>query len=377
MKRKKILSISHDFVKKVNFRFYEEWSKDKKFKITCLSPTFFYEANKKIYSDHRTHSKLINFVKKKIIFKKSRIFYFENLKKEIKKIRPDIVILHNDPVSVQSFILIFFSFFYEYKLCYFTHENNLINFFQKISIKKFLKILILYFLNLIIKFRVSHIFCISNQIKKNYEFLGYKNKTVLIPLGYDEKIFNLKKRNKHKSKRYFTISYFGRISKVKGIHTLVEALSKIKFNFNFMLDVDLIEDKKYFKDLTFNLRKILPRKRIFFIKCNHTTIANYMSKSDLVVVPSMYEEQYGRVIQESVACGSLVIGSRVGAIPEIIKDNDLLFNSNSPKELSIVINRLKNKSFFKMKLKNIYQRILKERTINKQLLIIKKLNLFK
>ena len=102
-----------------------------------------------------------------------------------------------------------------------------------------------------------------------------------------------------------------------------------------------------------------------------------MSKSDLVVVPSMYEEQYGRVIQESVACGSLVIGSRVGAIPEIIKDNDLLFNSNSPKELSIVINRLKNKSFFKMKLKNIYQRILKERTINKQLLIIKKLNLFK
>ena len=66
-----------------------------------------------------------------------------------------------------------------------------------------------------------------------------------------------------------------------------------------------------------------------------------MRQSDLVVIPSLYEEQYGRVIQESVACGALVIGSKVGAIPEIINDKDLLFIKNDHKDLSRKINRLK------------------------------------
>ena len=43
-----------------------------------------------------------------------------------------------------------------------------------------------------------------------------------------------------------------------------------------------------------------------------------MKQSDLTIVPSEWNEQYGRVIQESAACGSIVIGSRIGAIPEIL-----------------------------------------------------------
>ena len=46
-----------------------------------------------------------------------------------------------------------------------------------------------------------------------------------------------------------------------------------------------------------------------------------MRLSDIIVLPSLHEEQYGRVIQESAACGSIVIGSKIGAIPEILIDN--------------------------------------------------------
>ena len=98
-----------------------------------------------------------------------------------------------------------------------------------------------------------------------------------------------------------------------------------------------------------------------------------MAKSDLVVLPSIYEEQYGRVIQESVACGSLVIGSRVGAIPEIIKDNDLLFENSNSSELSYKISKLNNRNFYKNKIKSLYTRIIKERTLKKQLYILNKL----
>ena len=102
-----------------------------------------------------------------------------------------------------------------------------------------------------------------------------------------------------------------------------------------------------------------------------------MSKSNLVVLPSLYEEQYGRVIQESVACGSLVIGSRVGAIPEIIKDKDLLFEPGNDLELANKINRVSNRSFFKKKFQLLYFNIINERTIGKQMSIIKNLKILR
>ena len=45
-----------------------------------------------------------------------------------------------------------------------------------------------------------------------------------------------------------------------------------------------------------------------------------MRSSDIIVLPSLHEEQYGRVIQEGIACGNVAVGSNIGAIPEIIKD---------------------------------------------------------
>ena len=37
-----------------------------------------------------------------------------------------------------------------------------------------------------------------------------------------------------------------------------------------------------------------------------------MQNSHLTVIPSEWNEQYGRIIQESIACGSIVIGSDIG-----------------------------------------------------------------
>ena len=54
-----------------------------------------------------------------------------------------------------------------------------------------------------------------------------------------------------------------------------------------------------------------------------------MKQTDLAIVPSEWNEQYGRVIQESAACGSIVIGSRVGAIPEILISEDFIFEQGN------------------------------------------------
>ena len=226
-------------------------------------------------------------------------------------------------------------------------------------------------MNFLIKNKVKKIFCYSSQIKENYDLLGYKKKTVVTPLGYDEKIF-FKKRKKIK-KNNLTISYFGRIRYEKGIHVLTKSLSLIKnLKWKFFLDIDQIEDELYFTNIKKFLFNNFNKKKYHLIKCNHYQIADYLRQSDILVLPSIYEEQYGRVLQEAVACGNVVIGSNKGAIPEIIRDKELLFDPGDYKKLSKIIKKMYSKKYYNKKFKYLHSTIINERTISKQVKIINK-----
>ena len=368
--KKKILIISHDFVKKVNIRIYEELNKKKNLEIICVRPKKLFFNGKYISKDFNKENSSIKILEKKTVFKSLRFLYFKDIFHVIDNFKPSHVIIHNDPVSLQTILVIIISFFKNFSISCISNENKILKFFDNFELLSFFRSLFLFSFNLFIRNRLKYIFCITKQIKKNYDFLGYKNKTVLMPLGFDQNIFNKKKRKKNKK---FIISYFGRISEEKGVHVLIKSLKKVNFEFKFYLDVSHIDNMKYFRKILEELKKTIHSSKIKYVNCDHNKIANYMRKSDLVVLPSLYEEQYGRVIQESVACGSLVIGSRSGAIPEIINDKDLLFIKNDHHELSNKINRLKNRNFFKIKLKDQYIKILKKRTLTKQLEILNKL----
>ena len=368
--KKRLLIISHDFVKKVNIRIYEELKKKIKIEILCIRPKKLVLNKKIIHTDFKKNNSNINIVEKNTIFNNLRFLYFNDIFKNIIKFKPTHIIVHSDPVSFQTISLIFFSLFQSFSVICVSNENKVLRSINNFKIIVFLRSSLLFFVNFFLKKRIKYILCITKQIKKNYDFLGYKNKTILMPLGFDQNIF---KKKKFKRNKIFTISYFGRISPEKGIHILLKSLKNIKFKINLLLDISHVDDKEYFEQLKFKFKTVLKNSNTKMIKCDHFQIAKFMSKSDLVVLPSIYEEQYGRVIQEAIACGSLVIGSRVGAIPEIIKDKDLLFKKNNYNQLSDKINNLKNINFYKNKINKIYKMILKERSLNAQLNIIEKL----
>ena len=53
------------------------------------------------------------------------------------------------------------------------------------------------------------------------------------------------------------------------------------------------------------------------------------------------EEPLGLVGLESIACGTPVIGSNIGGIPEYINENNgLLFDPNEPKELASILSTI-------------------------------------
>ncbi|WP_440915372.1 glycosyltransferase [Candidatus Pelagibacter sp.] len=372
MKNKiKILAISHSFLKKINTKMYLILKNEYNFDIQLMSPKFHVDLKKKIYPDFKANEINIDITFSKTIFNQLRFKIYKDILKKIKKEKINNIFLDVDIISLQSLILIFCSFYFNYKVCYFSNENNIIE--EKNWLKKKLKFLLIRTFYLFFRTKIFKIFCYTNQIKANLDHCGLKEKTIIIPLGFDNKKFNRTSRIQNNQK--FIISYFGKVDPKKGVHTLIKALKLLSFeDWIFTLDLYDISSLSYYRSIKSDLRKLHSKNKLKLIKCNHDNINQFMKKSDLTIVPSEWNEQYGRVIQESAACGSIVIGSKIGAIPEIISNEDFLFE---PKNTFLLKEKIENVYFnfeiFRAKFNEVEKAINEKRSINNQAKLINKI----
>ena len=77
----------------------------------------------------------------------------------------------------------------------------------------------------------------------------------------------------------------------------------------------------------------------------HKEILNYYSKSSISVVPSKWQEPFGRTAMESAAYGCATITSNNGGLPETF-ENDLILKKLNVNELVKIIKKLiLNKDF--------------------------------
>ena len=66
------------------------------------------------------------------------------------------------------------------------------------------------------------------------------------------------------------------------------------------------------------------RDRTVTFTALHDAMPNYMRAADIVVMPSIIKEQYGRVAPEAMACETAVIVSDAGALPELVGDAGII-----------------------------------------------------
>ncbi|MFQ6082628.1 MAG: glycosyltransferase family 4 protein [Candidatus Aminicenantia bacterium] len=126
-----------------------------------------------------------------------------------------------------------------------------------------------------------------------------------------------------------TIVYFGRLSYEKGLVTLLSALKGLDIKCKIIGDGSLKESLK----LKVKSEKI---HNIEFLGYKFgDELRNEIKSSACVVLPSNWYENNPRAILEAFALGKPVIGSRIGGIPELVKDykTGLTFEPGNPNDL--------------------------------------------
>jgi glycosyltransferase involved in cell wall biosynthesis len=117
------------------------------------------------------------------------------------------------------------------------------------------------------------------------------------------------------------VLFLGQMKKIKGVDLflrLAHALSEQRPNAVFLLAGQCKNEPSSYTEEALRA-EIGGHSKIFYLG-RYAAVENLYHSADLVVVPSRWDEPFGLVNIEALACRKPVVATRVGGIPEIIDD---------------------------------------------------------
>ena len=126
--------------------------------------------------------------------------------------------------------------------------------------------------------------------------------------------------------------FYGRLSREKGVETLIDSVKHTNINLKIVGDGPLLESLKLTKT-----------SNIEFLGFKEGEELNSIIKaSSYIVVPSEWYENNPMTIVEAFSFGKPVIGANIGGIPELIKATGFLFNHGDIQDLQVTISKAMN-----------------------------------
>jgi glycosyltransferase involved in cell wall biosynthesis len=126
--------------------------------------------------------------------------------------------------------------------------------------------------------------------------------------------------------------FVGDLGRHKGVHVLLDAYSSLE-NAPPLVLIGKAVPKPALK---------LPRNVTLLVNWPHNAVQEATRRSLALIVPSIWTEPFGMVVIEAMAAGRAVIASRIGGIPEIVRDGEtgLLVPPADPVALRRAIEKL-------------------------------------
>jgi len=152
-----------------------------------------------------------------------------------------------------------------------------------------------------------HYVCISNDQRKRESLPNIS----IIHHGIDLSKYQLRTDKQH------YLSFIGRIAPIKGTHLAIEIAKRAGIPLKIAGEIQPIF-RDYFEE---KVRPHIDGKCVEYIgRADLATKNELLGDSMAMLFPIQWNEPFGLVMVEAMACGTPVLALRAGSVPEIVKD---------------------------------------------------------
>lgn len=157
----------------------------------------------------------------------------------------------------------------------------------------------------------SMVVTISNKEKDIY----IKNN-----IKVDRVVYNSIQKQKYKNNKIDQVAFVGRLTYGKGAHLILDSFKSL-LKLYPKLKLLIIGQGPLSKNIVSKVNDLGLSKNVTIAGVmSYSDALDKISQSKLTIVPSVWEEPFGRVALESIFVGTPVITTNNGGLPEIVKD---------------------------------------------------------
>ena len=303
--------------------------------LSVLSPRVWIEHGRRVAAEVKESADYRIFLGR-TIFKGyyGRGMYLTGLGRALRKSRPDVVQLLEEPYSLFAMQVMRQCRLWapRAKILFYTWENIYRDFKYPSRIGR------LYArVDRRMHRRAAGGVCATSQAERVLRLKGFEKPTAVVPYGVGREFFAAgEARDGEALHEPFTIGYLGRLLTMKGIEDLFAALST----------TDLRDARLELWGAGDDAMRLEGKARLLGVheRCEFhppappEEVPALLSRFDALVLPSRttrgWSEQLGRVLVEAMAAGVPVVGADSGAIPEVLDDAGLLYPEGQVRALA-------------------------------------------
>lgn len=147
-------------------------------------------------------------------------------------------------------------------------------------------------------------------------------------------------------KRKRELVFLGRLVSDKGCHVIINALSVLKKKYFVVPRLTVIGDGPEMEHLkVLSVKEGIEDQIIFSGAKRGNDLIYALNEHKILIIPSVWQEPFGIVALEGLACGCVVMASNVGGLPEAVGVHGKLFEKGNAEDLASGINEILNGNF--------------------------------